>query len=104
MTQIDDLNALGYTSSAPDFAVPRDGPKPIDEEQISTLEKVMILLEDRKAGYMSVMAIDETKEKSESIRTQIKDNKRMLFHISELQQLILSTINKVKEKQNERNY
>ena len=93
---------LGYVSSSPDFA-PIDGPKVQDEADLSTLEQVFNVLEDRKAFYKSVDAIS-LDQKDETLREQMKDNKRMLYHIQELEMLIRSTINKVREKQNGNNY
>lgn len=97
MNPLDDLNSLNYTSSAADIDLaPVDEPKYQDKDDLSALEQVYKLLENRKAYYLSIEAID-LNDKSEALRTQLKDNKRMLFHINELEQLITTTIRKVKE-------
>lgn len=93
---------LGYVSSSPDFA-PIDRPNVQDEADIVTLDRVFALLEERRAFYKSVEAVVLT-QTDESLREQIKDNKRMLLLIQELETLIRSTINKVREKQNGNNY
>lgn len=102
MNPLDDLNSLNYTSSAADIDLsPIDTAKPQDQDDLSALEQVFLLLQNRKAYYLSIEAID-LKDKSESLRTQLKDNKRMLFHITELEQLIQSTVRRVKETINGR--
>lgn len=102
MNPLDELNELNYVSSAADLDLtPKPDVKPQDQDDFSTLEAVMQLLANRKAYYMTVDAVDLSSSE-EKVRAQIKDNKRMVFHISELEQMITTTVRKVKETFNGR--
>lgn len=106
MNPNDELGVLGYNSSAPDL-IAREVVKPIDEEQVSTLERVLALLDSREVYYKTVDAISLEPEhlKVFTAEQQLAMNKKMVFHVQELRGMIQTTINKVKEKQeNERGY
>jgi len=95
----DELNSLGYVSSAPDFDfAPKVEVKAQDEADLPTMEKCMKTLENRKAHYNSrdalVYGVDLT------IENQLIINTRMVSHIQELESMLTSTINQVKEKIN----
>lgn len=102
MNPIDDINQLGYTSSAPDFLVPRDVAKPQDEADLPALERVLKLINEQQQYYRTTDSISLDEDDNGTIREQMKDNKRMVVHLDSLKMLILSTINKVRETQDER--
>lgn len=97
-TGTDELNDLGYVSSAPDFSdiAPIDKAKSADINDLTTMEAVMQLLADRKAYYRSIDAVSLDEKNDGKLREQIKDNKRMLFHIQELEGMLTTAINKVR--------
>jgi hypothetical protein len=106
MNPNDELGVLGYNSSAPDL-IARDVVKPIDEEQVSTLERVLTLLDNRAAYYGTVdsISLEPDHLKVFTAEQQLAMNKKMVFHVQELKGMIQTTINKVKEKQaDERGY
>lgn len=88
---------LNYVSSQPLFGGV-DEPKPIDEAELSTLEVVLDVLKNRQAYYESIASLS-LDDKNFSIAEQLAINKRVLFHIQELEGLVMSTINKIREKQ-----
>lgn len=94
---------LGYISSSP-LLVATENVKPIDEAELSTLEAAFKLLEDRKAFYESVSSLNLT-DSVFRVEQQLAVNKKVLFHIQELETLLASTINNIREKQaNGRDY
>jgi hypothetical protein len=100
MNPNDELNQLGYASSAPDFDLaPKAEVKAQDEADLPTLEKLFKVLQARKQYYKST---DSLTLGDLSLDNQLIVNKRIQFHIEELEVLLTSTINKVKEKMNDR--
>lgn len=98
MTSNDDLNRLGYVSSAPDFSSSDiDEPKAQDQVDLPALEAVLKVLKARKAHYKTT---DSLQLGDLSLDNQLIINKQMQFHIQELESLLTSTITKVKEKLN----
>lgn len=85
---------LGYTSSAP-MLVGVDTAKTQDVADISTLEQVFKLLEERRAYYVSVDSLT-LQDDTFTIEEQLAINKKVLFHIQELEALIGSTVAKVR--------
>lgn len=100
MNPNDELNQLGYASSAPDL-LQIDEPHPKDEAEISTLEEVFKLIALRKRSYelISTLTLDD---KVFTVEQQLAINQQVLFHIQELESKIISVIRKVREKQNGR--
>lgn len=96
----DELNGLGYVSSAPDL-VQADEPHAQDEADYSTLVAIFHLLQDRKKYYRSVDSLS-LDDKTFTIEQQLAVNKKVLFHIQELQGTISSAIKKVKAKRDGR--
>ena len=97
----DELNSLGYASSAPDFTGlgPVNETKPQDEADLPALIMVSRILAARRASYSSIESLtlgDITLE------NQLIINKRMELLIHELESLVNGTVKKVKEKLNER--
>lgn len=98
----DELNALGYTSSAPDFAglAGATDVRPQDEADLSALIQVSRLLKSRKEYYQRIdsikFGVDLTVENQSIINT------RMTLLIQELEGLVNSTVQQVKETLNER--
>jgi hypothetical protein len=88
---------LGYISSAP-LLVGTEEVKPQDEAEITTLERAFQLLENRQAYYQSIASLSEA-DRAFDVSEQLRLNKQMLFLIQELEALLASTINKVREKQ-----
>lgn len=98
----DELNLLGYNSSAPDL-VEDDSPTPQDEVDVPAMTQVLRLLKKRRAFYNSNAALT-VNTKDFSIKQQLALTQQMVIHIDELTSLITTTIGKVKEKQNERGF
>lgn len=95
----DDLNQLGYVSSAPDFSMaPEVDVKPEDINDLTTLQNVLRLLKDRKKYYESIDSLSLAN--GLTVENQLLVNKKMVFHIQELESLIDTTIIKIKEKLN----
>lgn len=102
----DELNALGYESSAPDFVnAPAAEVSQEDVAEVTTIVSVKRLLQNRQAYYQSINSIDLKPEtlKVFSAEQQIAINKKVNFHLQELQSLVDSTITKVKESLNHGN-
>ena len=98
-TSNDDLNQLGYVSSAPDFSMaPEVDVKPEDINDLTTLQNVLRLLKDRKKYYESIDSLSLAN--GLTVENQLLVNKKMVFHIQELESLIDTTIIKIKEKLN----
>ena len=98
-TQNDDLGQLEYVSSAPDLIVQDElEAKPKDVADFSALQQVARLLRDRRKYYASVESL--SLGEGLTIENQLLVNKKMLFHIQELESLINTTIIKVKETLN----
>ena len=96
---------LGYSSSAPDL-VQQDVATPHEQAEIPTLTRLKALHENRKAYFLSVESISLDPKDLEvfSAEAQIAINKKVVFHIQELEALEQSTITKVKElERNARN-
>jgi hypothetical protein len=100
MNPNDDLSSLGYVSSAPSL-VEVDSARPRDEADLSTLEDILNLLKDRKKYYTNVDSLSLTDNKF-TIDQQLAINKKVAFHIQELETMLSSAIRKVREKQNGR--
>jgi hypothetical protein len=100
MNQYDEINDLGYASSAPDL-IPIDEPHPKDEAEISTLEEVLALIYNRKQYFQSVDSLS-LENKNFNVDQQLAINKQVLFHIQELESKITSVIRKVRAKQSGR--
>lgn len=97
----DELNTLGYVSSAPDFGIRvEDAQNTQDEADLPTLTLVLQLLTNRKQYYLSTdsLSIGEM-----TIENQLIVNKKVLFHIQELEGLVEGAIKRAKEHINERN-
>ena len=91
---------LGYISSA-SMLVETETVKAEDEADITTLERVLALLRDRQAYYQTIDSLSLADEVL-TVTEQLAVNKKVLFHLQELQGLLIATITKVKEKQNGR--
>jgi hypothetical protein len=79
-----ELNGLGYVSSAPDLLGELTVNRPRDEAEISTLEEVLKLIRDRKRYYESIESLS-LDDKTFTIEEQLAINKRALFHIQEIE-------------------
>lgn len=100
MNPNDEINQLGYVSSAPDLDfAPKVEVKAQDEADLPALERVSQLLKLRKAYYKST---DNFTLGDLSLDNQFIINKQMQLHIQELESLVDTVIAKVKEKLNER--
>lgn len=87
---------LPYVSSAPDFDLVEDNKvNPQDQVDLSALEAVFKLLESRRVFYDSNSAI--TIGVDLTIENQMIIHHQMILHIQELESLITTRINKVKE-------
>jgi len=102
MNPNDELNGLGYVNSAPSL-VQQDTPHPKDEAEISTLDEVFVLLENRKQYYLAIESLS-LDDKNFSVDQQLSINKKVLFHIQELESKIMTVVEKVRAKQNGREY
>ncbi len=97
--QNDELNLLGYTSSAPDFNLaPEVEVNYQDQADLPALEKSFKMLANLKNHYNSREAL--TYGVDLTVENQLIINTRMVVHIQELESLLQSTINQVKEKIN----
>lgn len=94
----DELGALGYNSSAPDL-VETETATVHEEAEIPTLTQVLKLLNNRKKYFLSIDAISLEPEVQAIFNSdaQVAINKKVVFHIQELESQIVATINKVKE-------
>ena len=72
-----------------------------DENELGTLEKAEALIANRIAYYQAIDSID-LEDKNFDSDVQIAINKKVLFHLQELNLLITKGINDVKEHQNGR--
>lgn len=98
MNPNDELNSLGYASSAPDFAFNEEiDVKPEDLADLTILEQVNRLLVDRKKYFQSIESLN-LEDANFSIDQQLAINKQVLFHIQELHGLVGGTVKKAKEK------
>lgn len=98
MNPNDQLNELGYASSAPDL-INFDPPvtvKPEDENDITTIERMFNLLEVRDKFYDSHSAI--VYGETITVENQLIINHQHRLLIQELRSLLQATIIKVKEK------
>lgn len=102
MNPNDDLSGLPYVSSAPSL-VPRDGPKPIDEAEISTIERLFQMIQRQKAHYTTIHSLDAD-DNHFTLEEQLYLNEESLRRLNEQESLLQSTITKVREKQNGTNY
>lgn len=95
----DELGALGYNSSAPDL-VEQDVATPHEQAEVPTLVALRKLHQDRKKYFRSVEAVSlDPKDLSVfSAEAQIAINKKVIFHIQELESLENAVINKVKKE------
>lgn len=98
-----ELNDVGYVPSSPSL-VQQDKPNPMDEAEISTLDEILALLANRKAYYDSTssLSLDAAMLQVFSVNQQLAINKKVVFHIQELETKLASAINKVREKQSGR--
>jgi acetoin utilization deacetylase AcuC-like enzyme len=94
-----ELNGLGYVSSAPDLLGELKVNRPRDEAEISTLEEVLTLIHNRKKYYESIESLS-LEDKSFTIDQQLAINKRALFHIQEVESMILAAVKKVRSQHN----
>lgn len=103
MNPTDELNLLGYTSSAADFdlTVELDMPTPQDEADLPALVLAQKLIRNRQEYYESVASLDLADEVF-SVEQQLAINKKMVFHLQELDSQLDRAITKVKEKLNGR--
>jgi len=99
--QVTDPNGLpSYVSSAPDLDLAqKQEVNHQDQADMASLEKVMKLLRDRKAYYNSTSSLKYGFDIT--VENQLIINTQMGFHIDELESLITSAINRVKEQENE---
>jgi hypothetical protein len=97
----DELNSLGYASSAPDFSglAPATSTKPQDEADLPALLLLSRLLANRRAYYSSVDSLSYGEDLT--VENQLIINKKVVFHIQELENIVTSTVQKVKEKLND---
>lgn len=96
-----DLNALGYVSSAP-LLVDDEDTKPLhDEANLATLGEVLKLLRNRRKFYQSIDSIEADISRSAVIhQREVAVNKRVLFHLQEIETMVTNAIRKVEERQN----
>lgn len=94
-----DLNALGYVSSAP-LLVDDEDTKPLhDEANLATLGEVLKLLRNRRKFYQSIESLTDLKD-GLALRSQLAVNRRVLFHLQEIETMVTNAIKKVEERQN----
>jgi hypothetical protein len=94
--QNDDLNQLGYVSSAPDFSMaPEATLRPEDLAELTTMQNVSRLLKNRKKYYSSVDSLSLGNDLT--IENQLLVNKKVVFHIQEVESMIDATITRAKE-------
>lgn len=93
----DELNTLGYASSAPDFSglTPATDTKPQDEADYPALVMVSRVIASKKALYGSTQSLTLGEL---TLENQLIINKQMEFHIQELEDIINTTVKRVKEK------
>lgn len=88
---------LDYISSSADMQPMLRSVKPQDESDLSTLERVLIRLEQYIVEHNSndILTADESQF---SVREQLVLNQRSVFLARELKLLVETTINDVKER------
>lgn len=99
---MDDLSSLSYISSSSDF-VNTPEPEAInknDQNDISTLKRVLSIIEDRKKFYKSTDSL--VYGNTLTVENQLIINHQHCILLQELDGLILDAINKVKELENGR--
>lgn len=89
---------LAYLSSAPLLVDTDDLTVVQDEEDLPTLAQVLKLIKDRKKYYRSIDSLDLSQTEFK-LKQQAFINKQHILHLQELETMITSAINKVKEKQ-----
>jgi hypothetical protein len=94
-----ELNGLGYVSSAPDLLGELTVNRPRDEAEISTLEEVLKLIRDRKRYYESIESLS-LDDKTFTIEEQLAINKRALFHIQEIEGMVVAAVKTVRSHNN----
>ncbi len=67
-----------------------------DESDLSTLEKIFVLLENRREYYQSIESINWDKSEHE-IKIEGLANRKALFHLQEIEHLVKQGISKVRE-------
>ncbi len=102
--QSDELGALGYVSSAPDIldSLLPDAPNPQDESDISTLLQVSKLIKERKHYYLNSINSLTLNDPVFTVEQQLEVNKKVAFHLQEIEGMIDNTVRKVREKINGR--
>lgn len=96
----DELSSLGYTSSAPDFDLaPKAEVNVQDQADLPTLQKIFKLLQDRKKYYSSTDSLQYGVDLT--VEQQLILNRRQQLLIQELESMIFSAVNKVKERDDE---
>lgn len=96
----DELTSLGYNSSQPDLDLaPKAEVKPEDQADLPALERVLKVIQQRKAFYDSRAAL--TYGIDITVENQLIVNTQLVLRLQELESLIMSTITNVREKMNE---
>jgi hypothetical protein len=93
------MDDLDYISSAADLQHAKREVKSQDETDMSTLERVNLLLDEYIERYQTINFLT-TDESQFSVREQLALNKRSVLLAEELKLLVDTTINDVKEKYN----
>lgn len=88
---------LDYVSSAPDILEPKREVNPADESNLSTLERLVRLLDRQIEAYKTVDNLDLT-DTVFSIEQQIAINKEVIVHLMDIRGLVQGTISDIKER------
>lgn len=90
---------LPYISSSPDLQHVKRDVKPKDENDLSALERVSLMLDTQIDGYSHIdrLALYDPKL---SVEQQLAVNAAITQHLRELKLLVETTVSNVKEKQN----
>lgn len=91
---------LGYVSSSANFidVDPKIEVNTNDEADMPALVKVLELINDRKAYYVSIASLS-VRDADFSVEEQLLVNQKVVNHLDEIQVLINDAIGKVKEAQ-----
>lgn len=95
-----------YVSSAPDYIQKEDTASSIDEQDISTLIEVLAISERAKQFFNSneSLTLDKDVITLFGVEAQLAINTKVTMHIETIRLKMESAINKVKEKNNGREF
>jgi len=87
---------LAYVSSSPLLDTAPVEVSSVDEDNIDTLEAVFKVLKERKDFYQTILALEENST-TFTVKEQLAVNRRVVQVLGEVEGLVVTAINKVKE-------